>query len=67
LAEPIRELSDDQDFKVFLEQNLDFYALPINKDFTASAKLLKAYEYFNGIEMFIRSYFDIEHGEISMI
>ena len=49
VVEPIKEHCEDDDFKKFLESNLDYLQLPINKSFTASEQLLKAYEYYDGI------------------
>ena len=57
----------DEEFSKFLADNLNYQFLPINKNYTASSRLLKAYEYFNGIDEFIEGYFDIEGGEITPI
>jgi hypothetical protein len=57
----------DQEFSKFLADNLNYQFLPINNNFTASSRLLRAYEYFNGIDDFIEGYFDIEGGEITPI
>lgn len=55
----------DQEFKEFLESNLDYGRLKINRDFKASQRLLSAIEYFDGIPEFIRTYF--EPGEINHV
>jgi len=59
---------NEEDFRKFLEENLNFSReLPINKNFTPGHQLLKAYEYFDGIDDVIYSFFDIDNGEISSI
>ena len=52
----------DCEFKTFLQNNLDYSRLAINK-VSASKRLLRAYEYFEGIPDFIQTYF--EPGEIN--
>jgi hypothetical protein len=52
----------DCDFKIFLQKNLDYSRLSINK-VSASKRLLRSYEYFEGIPEFIQTYF--EPGEIN--
>ena len=55
----------DNEFKEFLATNLDYRRLLINRKFSASQRLLTAYEYFDGIPEFIQTYF--EPGEINKI
>lgn len=50
----------DREFREFLQKNLDFNRLRINRVFNAQERLLTAYEYFDGIGEFIASYFGPE-------